>query len=298
MSTDGTIAHHENAPSETERTFIGVDLGGTNVRAGRVEGPVVAAHESRGIDRRWDEARVMDEIVSAIAAVWSDKVEGIGIGVPSVVDIVKGIVYSPANIPSWKEVRVKEILEARFKVPVYVNNDGNCFALGEFHYGLGRGYQSIVGIVAGTGLGSGIITDGRLYCGANCGSGEIGHFPWREADVEYYCCGRRFDRDYGISGAELGARARKGDAEALKIFADFGRDFSYAVQLVLYTFDPEMIVLGGSCSKDFSFWEASMREGLKGFYFPRALEKLKIVVSQESRIAVLGAAALCIDAER
>jgi glucokinase len=298
MSTYERNAHHENTSPKAERVFIGVDLGGTNVRAGRVEGLVVAAHESRGIDREWDEARVLDEIIAAIAAVWNGRVEGIGIGVPSVVDIVKGIVYSPANIPSWKEVHLKEVLEARFKVPVYVNNDGNCFALGEFHYGLGRGYQSIVGIVAGTGLGSGIITDGRLYCGANCGSGEIGHFPWREADVEYYCCGRRFDRDYGVSGAELGARARNGDAEALKIFADFGRDFAYAVQIVLYAFDPEMIVLGGSCSKDFPYWESSMREGLKNFYFPRALERLKIEVSKDPRIAVLGAAALCIDAER
>ena len=288
----------EQTTPHTTRTFIGVDLGGTNVRAGRVEGLVVTAHESRGINREWNADQVLEEILATIAAVWTPQVEGIGIGVPSVVDVVKGIVYSPANIPSWKEVHLKEALEKRFKVPAYVNNDGNCFALGEFHYGLCRGHQSIVGIVAGTGLGSGVITDGRLYCGSNCGAGEIGHFPWRDSDVEYYCCGKRFDRQWGVSGAELGAKARKGDAEALKIFAEFGKDFAYAVQLVLYTFDPEMIVLGGSCSKDFGFWEASMREGLKKFYFPHALERLKIEVSKDPRIAVLGAAALCLDAER
>lgn len=280
----------------SSRTFIGVDLGGTNVRAGRVEGLVVAAHESRSINRQWTAEQVIEEIMTAIAAVMTPAVEGIGIGVPSIVDVERGIVYSPANIPSWKEVHLKEALEARFKVPTYVNNDGNCFALGEFHYGVARGMRHIVGIVAGTGLGAGVIANGRLYCGANCGAGEIGHMPWREVDVEHYACGRRFDREYGISGAELGARARKGDAEALRIFDAFGRDFAYAMQLALYAFDPELIVLGGSCSKDFNFWEAAMRKELEKFYFPRAVERLKIAVSNEPRIAVLGAAALCLDA--
>ncbi len=297
MNTVNSGISHKDL-STSPRTFVGVDLGGTNVRAGRVDGPAVTAHESRSINRNWTAQQVIDEIIAAIEAVWSDKVEGIGIGVPSVVDVARGIVYSPANIPSWKEVYLKDALEKHFKVPAYVNNDGNCFALGEYHYGLGRGLQSVVGIVAGTGLGSGIITNGRLHCGANCGAGEIGHMPWRDADVEHYVCGKRFDRQYGISGAELGARARQGDAEALRIFEEFGRDFAWAIQIVLYAYDPEMIVLGGSCSKDFAHWEAAMREELKKFYFPHALEKLKIVVSEESRIAVLGAAALCLDAAR
>jgi glucokinase len=295
MNTIRKDTTHNNPPSPI-RTIIGVDLGGTNVRAGRVEGLSIAAHESRHIDRAWNADQVVDEIEAAIKAVWTKDVEGIGIGVPSVVDVARGIVFSPANIPSWKEVHLKELLEKRFNVPVYVNNDGNCFALGELHYGIGRGVQSLVGIVAGTGLGSGIITNGRLYCGANCGAGELGHMPWREHDIEYYVSGRRFDRDYGASGAELGARARKGDAQALKAFADFGRDFAYAVQFTLYAYDPELILLGGSCSKDFEFWEASMREELKKFYFPRAVERLKIEVSKEPKIAVLGAAALCLDA--
>jgi glucokinase len=280
------------------QTYIGVDLGGTNVRAGRVEGSVVVAHEARPVPKGGTTQQVLDVVIEAIAAVMTPQVEGIGIGVPSVVDVERGIVFSVANIPSWKEVHLKEVLEARFKKPAYVNNDGNCFALGEYHFGNGKGLKNLVGIVAGTGLGSGIITNGRLYSGTNCGAGEIGHIPWRDGVIENYVSGTRFTKINGISGEELSKRARNGDAEALKIFNDFGHDFAYALKIVLFTYDPEMIVLGGSCSKDFGFWEAGMRDGLKDFRFQQALAKLKIVVSTESRIAVLGAASLCIDARR
>jgi glucokinase len=281
----------------TARTLIGVDLGGTNVRAGRVEGQTIAAHVARPISGRGSEAQVLDEVMAAIDAVWHPSVEGIGIGVPSIVDVGRGVVYAVENIPSWREVHLKAALEARFKVPAHVNNDGNCFALGEFHYGHGRGLRHLVGIVAGTGLGSGVIANGRLYCGANCGAGEIGCLPWRDATLEYYVSGSRFLREHGVNGADLHARADRGDAEALRIFAEFGRDFAFAIQLVLYAYDPEMIVLGGSCAKAFRHWEQPMREGLKRFAYPGALEHLRIEVSQNPSIAVFGATALCLDAQ-
>jgi glucokinase len=83
------------------------------------------------------------------------------------VDVEKGIVYSVINIPSWHEVPLKQILEDRFGLPVFVNNDANCFAMGELYYGSGRGYRHLVGLIVGTGLGAGIVVNGRLYSGAN-----------------------------------------------------------------------------------------------------------------------------------
>jgi glucokinase len=278
------------------RTLIGVDLGGTNVRAGRVEGLAVAAHEGRPISAHGSAGQVLDEVMAAIEAVWRPDVAGIGIGVPSIVDVARGIVYVVQNIPAWHEVHLKALLEERFKVPAYVNNDANCFALGELHYGHGRGLGCLVGLVSGTGLGAGIITHGRLHAGANCGAGEIGCLPWREATVEHYVSGTRFLREHGISGAVLQERADRGDAEARRVFADFGRDFAFAVQVVLYAYDPEMIVLGGSCAKAYHHWEAAMRAGLRDFAYGRALERLRIEVSREPHIAILGAAALCHDA--
>jgi glucokinase len=83
-------------------------------------------------------------------------VTGIGIGVPSVVDVETGIVYDVTNIPSWKKVELKSILETKFGLPVRVNNDVNCFILGEHRHGVARGFRSVVGLAMGTGLGGGI----------------------------------------------------------------------------------------------------------------------------------------------
>ncbi|MFA6092492.1 MAG: ROK family protein [Elusimicrobiota bacterium] len=281
----------------TPRAIIGVDLGGTHVRSGRVEGQNIISHASKAISAKAAAQVVIDEICGTIDAVFlRNDTAGIGIGVPSLVDTEKGIVYTVENIPSWKEVHLKEILEERYRVPVHVNNDANCFALGEFHFGKGRGLRHMVGLIVGTGLGAGIIVNGRLYSGANCGAGEIGAIPYREKTIEGYVSGTGLKNIYGASGEDLCERAGRKDAQALEIFSSFGKDFGHAVQTVLYAFDPELIVLGGSVSKAFRFYESAMKEQLKSFAYPHALARLKIQVSEEPRIALLGAAALCLDA--
>jgi len=199
-----------------------------------------------------------------------------------------------ANISSWEEVHLKDVLQARFGVPVYVNNDANAFALGEYHFQKGRGIRHMIGMVVGTGLGAGVIINGQLYSGANCGAGELGAIPYRDRTFEYYASGQRFQRDHGESGAVLHARAQRGDPEALNIFSAFGLDFGQMMLATLYAYDPEMIVLGGSVSKAFPFFEASMREVLAQFAYKHALDRLQIRVSERPDIAILGAAALCI----
>lgn len=115
------------------------------------------------------------------------EVAGIGVGVPSVVDSEEGIVYNVANIPSWAEVPLKRLLQERFSVPVYINNDSNCFALGVKLFGEGRKYRNLVGMTIGTGVGTGIIINGELYSGQNTGAGEIGSLPYLSHDFEHYC---------------------------------------------------------------------------------------------------------------
>jgi glucokinase len=282
----------------SEPAVIGVDLGGTNVRAGRVVGQDIQEHRARAISGRGSQETVLQEIQETIAAVFDKTVAGIGIGVPSLVDVDKGIVYTVENIPSWQEVPLKEILEGTFHVPVYVNNDANCFALGELYFGAGRGYRDLVGMVLGTGLGAGIVINGKLYCGRNCGAGEIGTIPFREHTVEYYCCGQFFQHQYGIDGGTLYEQAKQGDASALEKFAVFGDNLGYAVMIALYAYDPEIIVLGGSASKGWSFFEAGLRRRLKEYAWQHALPRLILQPSQTSEIAVLGAAALCYDAKK
>ena len=115
-----------------KNAYIGVDLGGTNMRAGRIAGDrLVAQGNAPTPQDAADCGETLEALIEVIRSVWDEGVVAIGIGVPSVVDREKGIVYNVVNIPHWEEVHLKEILEARFSVPVYVDNDANCFALGE-----------------------------------------------------------------------------------------------------------------------------------------------------------------------
>jgi len=239
---------------------------------------------------------VIEALVATIGQVFTPDTAGIGVGVPSVVDVDRGVVYAVENIPSWQEVHLGEILQERFGVPVHVNNDASCFALGEHRFGHGRGKRHMIGMTVGTGLGAGVIIHGHLYSGASGGAGELGATPYRDHTFEYYASGQRFERDHGESGAALHARAERGDPEALKIFSAFGLDVGQVMLAALYAYDPEMIVLGGSVSMAFPFFEASMREVLSRFAYRHALDRLQIRVSERPDIALLGAAALCVDA--
>jgi glucokinase len=280
----------------TGDAIVGVDLGGTNVRAAAVRDRKIVARAVRRISGKATEEVVLGEIFETVDEVVGDGVAGIGIGVPSVVDVERGIVYAVENIPAWREVPLKDKLESRYGCPAYVNNDANAFALGELHFGKGRGYRNMVGLTIGTGLGSGIIIDGRLYSGPNCGAGEIGSIPYRDATVERYAAGQFFEHAAGVGGDVVFERAQSGDTEALRLFHAFGLELGHAILTILYAYDPELIVLGGSISRAYRFFEAGMHERLKSFAYQHALARLVITCSEVEDVALLGAAALYIDA--
>jgi len=275
--------------------LIGVDLGGTNVRAGLVHNGKITALEARPHPRKASAEDIIEQICQTIATVLKPDVSGIGVGVPTVVN--NGIVYSPNNIPSWKVVPLQKILEKRFHLPVVLNNDAKCFALGELHFGAGRGYKNLIGLIVGTGLGAGVVINGRLYSGSNSGAGEIGSIAYKEKDFEYYCSGRFFQREFGLDGATLYERAKGGDRQAQEMFAAFGDNFANVIMALLYAYDPEIIVLGGSVVKAYPYYEARMREKLKSFHFQNTVKRLKIVRNKKANIAVLAAASLCLDGE-
>ena len=122
----------------------------------------------------------------------------------------RGVVYDVQNIPSFKEVDLKRILEEEFKIPTYINNDANCFIVGEKYFGAGRDYKNIVGLIIGTGLGAGLYTNGKLYCGTNCGAGEFGMLPYKDGIYEDYCSGKYFSNGLKTTGKEIFYRAEKG----------------------------------------------------------------------------------------
>ncbi|MFQ6045028.1 MAG: ROK family protein [Gemmatimonadales bacterium] len=279
------------------RTIIGVDLGATNARAGVVRQQHLDKVSKVRINPQGSVDEVLDQLCGLIDRTTPGDIDAVGIGVPSVVDIETGVVYDVQNIPSWKEVPLKSILEERYAAPVLVNNDANCFALGEKHFGIGVGRRSLIGLIVGTGFAGGIIIDGRLYPGSNCGAGEFGLIPYLESIYEHYCSGQFFTRHVGQTGAEVFRRAAEGDREALKVFTEFGRHLGEAVKTILYAFDPELIVLGGSVRKAYRFFEAAMWDSIRSFAFPNSIESLTIAVSKLEHVAILGAAALHYDAE-
>ncbi len=125
----------------------------------------------------------------------------------------------------------------------------------------------------------------------------MGTTPYRGKTIEYFASGSRFIRELGLNGSVLHERAAEGDKESLAAFEAFGTDFGHALMTVLYAFDPEMVVIGGSVAKAYRFWETAMRTKLKSFAYPHALKRITITPSEEAHIAILGAAALLLDAE-
>lgn len=273
-------------------TYIGVDLGGSNVRAGWVSGGEVIHIESQRIDQLQSEDTILDAIFELIGSHSHENVKGIGIGVPSLVDTTEGIVYDVQNLPGWEEVHLKSITEDRFQLPVQVNNDANCFVLGEYHFGKGKPFDSLIGLNIGTGFAGGIIIHGRLYEGRNCGAGEFGTIPFKDTILEHYCGGLFFEREHRRSGDKLAEKAEKGDIRARAAFQEYGRYVGFAMKSILYNYDPEAIILGGSVSKSYPFFKESMMDELDDFVYPNTLNNLIIEVSDKEHIAILGAAAL------
>ena len=275
--------------------ILGIDLGGTNIRVGLVEDNNLVKVESSAVRKNSSETEVLCNMYDLIDRFGNNEIEVIGIGVPSVVNVEKGIVYDLQNIPSWKEVCLKDLLQAKYNVPCYVNNDANCFAVGEKYFGKAKGYNSIVGLIAGTGLGAGIIVNGQLYAGKNCGAGEFGMLPFKDNNYERYCSGQFFVNEHHTTGEELAKRARNGDLTAIEIFNEFGRNFGEAIKAVMYTIDPEIIVLGGSVSKSFALFKDQMLKAISTFGYSNSVSNLKIEVSEAANVAILGAAALYYD---
>lgn len=284
--------------SQNEQSVIGVFLGGKNLSAGRVNSHVVEASVSLEIDNYGSAEEILNQMIEAIDKVMTPEVVGIGIGVPSLVDVSRGIVYNVEHIPSWRQVHLADLLKARFETDIYVNNDANCFAVGEKHFGQGRPYSNMVGIIAGEGLGVGIITNDRLYSGSNCGAGEFGYIPYRDHNYEHYCTPGYFELKYGMRSKTLLARAKKEDKIALAILEQFGTDMGYLIQTILFSLDPQCIIIGGVISVFFPYFESHVWKVLRKFPYPKSIENLTIAVSEEPNVAILGAAALYFDARQ
>jgi glucokinase len=271
--------------------YLGIDLGATNVRAGLVHGQDLLDVTSSGIDAGGSVEKVMSQIFELVDGAVSEDVAGFGIGVPSVVDVDTGVVYDVQNIPAMTEVPFKELFEARYGRPAFVNNDVNCFVLGELAFGKARGYRHVAGLNFGTGFAAGLIVNGQLYEGPNCGAGEFGMIPYVDSILEDYCSGLFFIRR-GLDAAEMYRQAEGGQDAARALWEEFGHHVGNAVKTVMYCVDPEIIIMGGSIRKAYDHFQHAMWATMQDFGFRRTLERLRFELSDLDHAPLLGAAEL------
>jgi len=271
---------------------IGIDLGGTNIRAGIIDNSIIIRQNNAVLKNKDSLSDTISQFLDIISPLINNSIQGIGVGVPSVVDIENGVVFDVMNIPSWKKVPLRDILQKEFKVPVHINNDVNCFILGEHKYGYAKPFKSVVGLAMGTGMGMGIIINNKLYMGNNCGAGEIGLLPYLDFNFEYYCSSNFFEIIHKTSALRAHQEATEGNAKAKRLWNEFGAHIGNAIKAIIYTYDPEAIILGGSIAKAFNFYSDAMWKTLDNFSYPESLKRLKIIQSDDDTIPLLGAASL------
>ena len=153
----------------------------------------------------------------------------------------------------------------------------------------------MVGLTIGTGLGSGIIINKKLYPGKNGGAGEFGMVDYLDKYVEYYASGQFFQNVYQTDGQIVSEKAEQGNKDALKMYEELGIHLGNAIKTILYALDVELIILGGSVRKGWPYFQEAMWRQVKTFAFQKAKENLRIEVSELQNSGILGAAALYYD---
>ena len=288
--------------------IVGLDIGGTKcavVRATangevveRVESPTGAAAET--VD--W----MIREVERMIPACGSAPVVGISCGGP--LDPQRGLILSPPNLPGWNCVPIVRMVEERTGCRAWIMNDANAGALAEWWFGAARGLDNVVFLTAGTGMGGGLILDGRLYEGASGNAGEIGHMRLapdgpvgysKAGSFEGFCSGggiaqmaRQRARETGsraafnagrietITARDVARAAEEGDADAIELLHEAGRWLGRALAVIVDLLNPQCIVLGSLYVRCEKFLAPGMREPLALEALPQSIGDCRIVPAQ------------------
>ena len=309
---------------------IGIDVGGTNVKIALVDdrGKIIYSNSVPTRAEMGYEYTV-NNIKQAIYDLMKETklttkdIEGIGFGFPGQVDYKAGIVRNAPNIPGWVEVPIAKLIEDEFKIPTRVDNDVRCAALGELNYGAGKGCENLICITVGTGIGSGLIINGKLVRGATNAAGEICHIklqihygpicgcgdtgcleafasgPSIVAMAEDYIRGGKSTKFREMaSGGEISPyivceAAKAGDPVAKRIFTIMGEYIGIGLASVVNLLNPEKIIVGGGVADAGDLLLDPLRETLKKRAMKIAGAAVEVVPAQLGNTAgVIGASLL------
>lgn len=272
------------------RVAIGIDLGGTDIKGGlvREDGALLARYKTptmahlggaKVVDRIGD---LIEEILNSDAMKpYRSELQGIGVGSPGLIDHANGAITRPVNIPEWDHwINVREVFQKRFGLFTWVDNDANVSALGEALFGAGRGKNPVLALTLGTGVGGGVVIDGKVMHGSRGFAGELGHILvnpsgpvcgcGNEGCLEVYASARNIARyakaraavehvptklrdlvngDIGkITSKTVNDAALQGDEVALDVVAHAGKYLGIGISTLIVSFNPEIICIGGGGS--------------------------------------------------
>jgi glucokinase len=311
------------------RRVIGIDAGGTKLLGGVVDEDLVVHHRVHRTWRGGDRAETLDIMVESVEEVRaaSPDVLAAGFGIPALVEWETGVSRWSTHLP-LADVRFRDVMSERLGLPVVVDNDANVALLAEARFGAARGASHAVLVALGTGIGSGLLLDGRIYRGARGMAAEIGHMviDLHGPDCQGECPGRgclevmasgstigregraaaaaapnsalgqRVAADQEITGGIVTELAHAGDAAAMAVLAQIGRRLGYGLVGVVNVFNPEVVVIGGGALAAGELLLDPAREVVAEHALPPVREMVSIVPAAfGDESGMLGAALLALD---
>ncbi len=299
-----------------QKLYFGVDVGGTFTKIALVDAKGRLIAKSRVSSAGFsDKVFFVKTLRSAIYSILSDskfsyrQVDGIGVGLPGPVDFKRGVVLSLTNIEGWDRFPLRAYLGRYFDAPVFIENDANCMALAESRMGAAAGSRYSLCVTLGTGVGGGVILDGKIYRGPYFLGGEIGHMPISADGPVCQCGGRACLEKYvgnryllerakrvfrkSIPLEEISGMADSGNKKAVEFWKETGATLGLAIAGFINIFNPEVVVVGGGVAQAGNVLIDSIRKTVERHAMKQLKHKVKIRKAALGNDAgVLGAALL------
>lgn len=289
---------------------VGIDLGGTNIRVALVDENwrVIDQVETRTEAEKGPDYTIQKMIHLTKEITLGKNISGIGIGSPGPLDPVQGIILSPPNLPGWDGIELVKMFKEHFQLQVSLNNDANTAALAEAVAGSGKGYKSVYYITVSTGVGGGLVINGKIFNGAIGYAGEIGnmivqpngykHANLNPGSLEAYASGTAIGRrakemGIGQSAGEVFHLASQDDAKAKLIIEEAADYLAIGIANIAHTVNPEIFILGGGVMKSAGLLLPILEKKVRAYVYPGLSKTVKIVPAQlGGSTGVIGAAML------